>query len=378
VTTEPRVVPGFEPVAAAFAEVLAEAPHAGAAFAAFVDGEPVVDLWGGWADRQTGEPWRDDTMQPIFSGTKGLVAACLLLLVERGALELDAPVARYWPEFGAARKGGVTVGEAMAHLAAVPGLRGGFSTRDLLDPVSLIDRVAAEEPFWEPGTKLAYHAITFGCICDALVRRVDGRSVARFFADEIAAPLALDIWIGLPAELEPRVARLVPASDYGITYLGDEPEPLLEAVYGDLSTGRFSWNDPELHRAEIPGAGAIGSVRSIARFYACLGRGGQLDGVRLLAEGTVTLGTRERSRAACAITLRPYAYAAGFELQTELGRFGPIEDAFGHTGSGGSVHGAWPSQRVGFSFAGSDLQPEARDDRARRLLAALADAVSAS
>jgi CubicO group peptidase (beta-lactamase class C family) len=378
VTHEPRVATGYEPVAAVFAEVLAEAPHAGAAFAAFLDDEPVVDLWGGWADEEKGEPWCDDTIQLVFSGTKGLVATCLLLLVDRGVLELEAPVSLYWPEFAAAGKGSVTVGEAVSHLAAVPGLRGGFSTRDLLEPVGLIDRVAAEDPFWEPGTKLAYHAITFGCICDGLVRRTDGRSAGRFFAEEIAAPLGLDAWIGLPEELEPRVARLVPAPDYGIASSGDERGPLLEALYGELSAGRFPWNDPELHRAEIPGAGAIGAVRSIARLYGCLARGGELDGFRLLGEPTIALGRRERSRGVCAVTLRPYAFATGFELQTELGRFGPIEEAFGHTGSGGSVHGAWPSQRVGFSYASSDLQPEARDGRGPRLLTALAFAVGAS
>ncbi len=367
-----RVAAGYESVAEVFAGILEESPHAGAAFAAFVDGEPVVDLWGGWADEEAGEPWREDTIQLVFSGTKGLVATCLLVLVDRGALDLDAPVSRYWPEFAAAGKAAVTVGEAVSHLAAVPGLRAGFSVEDLLDPVALAGRVAAEALFWEPGARVAYHAITYGCIADAILRRVDGRSVGRFFAEEVAEPLGLDVWIGLPEELEPRVARLVPAPDYGITYLGDEPDPLLEAVYGRMLDGGFRWNEPELHRVEIAAAGAIGTVRSIARVYACLARGGELDGVRLLREETVALGRRERSRGTCAITQRPYAFAAGFELETELGRFGPVEDAFGHTGSGGSVHGAWPSRRVGFSFASSDLQPEARDDRGRRLLAALA------
>src|SRR5262249_34670132 len=154
-------------------------------------------------------------------------------------------------------------------------------------------------------------------------------------------------------------------------YLGDGPEPLLEALYGTIITGEVRWNDVKLHRAEVPGANAIGDARSLARLYGCLGLGGELDGVRLLSEETVRLGRTELSRGICAITRRPYAFGVGFELQTELGRFGAVPDAFGHTGSGGSVHGCWPEQRVGFSFAMNELWPEARDERAMRLLTAL-------
>ena len=136
------------------------------------------------------------------------------------------------------------------------------------------ERTAAEAPFWEPGTQVAYHALTYGWLCDGLVRRVDGRSVGRFFAEEVAAPLGLDLWIGLPEEQDGRVARLSAAADYGITYLGDGPEPLLEAVYGSIARAAASaWNEPAFHRAEIPGANAIGDARSIARLYGCLARG---------------------------------------------------------------------------------------------------------
>jgi CubicO group peptidase (beta-lactamase class C family) len=295
----------------------------------------------------------------------------MLLLVERGALELDAPVARYWPEFAVGGKGSITVRQVVSHMAALPGLRDGFTMDDLLEPVRMEDRIAAEAPFWEPGTQVAYHALTYGWLCDGLARRVDGRGIGRIFADEVAAPLGFDLWIGLPEAQEERVARLMPAPDYGITYLGDEPEPLLAAVYGSIASGQVRWNEPELHRAEVPGANAIGDARSLARLYGCLGVGG----APLLREETVRLGRSELSRGTCAITRRPYAFGVGFELQTELMSFGPAPDAFGHTGSGGSVHGCWPEQRVGFSFAMNELRPEARDDRARRLLAALASSL---
>jgi len=198
------------------------------------------------------------------------------------------------------------------------------------------------------------------------MRRIDGRSVGRFFADEVAAPLDLDLWIGLPPEQEHRVAALHRADDFGITYLGEGSEPLLGALYGDLLRGS-PFNDPRFHRAEIPGAGAIGAARSIARLY------GELEHV--LRPETLRLGRTEISRDLCAVTRRPYAYGVGFELQTELRRFGPPDDAFGHTGSGGSVHGSWPTERVGFSYAMTEQRTEAKDDRGNRLLAALYQAL---
>jgi len=365
------VATSFEAVADAFGLELSGAAAPGASLAVVVDGRTVVDLWGGSADAERGIDWRADTIVPIFSGTKGLVAVCLLLLLERDALELEAPVARYWPEFAAAGKDEVTVAQVVSHTAGLPGLRDGFGVDDVLNGDRMRERVAAEAPFWEPGSTLAYHALTFGWLSDGLVRRVDGRSVGRFFADEVAGPLGLDLWIGLPEELEPRVARLVTAPDFGITYYGEQPEPLLEAVYGTLASGTFPWNDPAIHAAEIPAANAIGTAQSIARLYGCLARGGELDGVRLLSEPTVRLGARELARGVCAITRRPYAFGIGFELQTELAALGPVPGAFGHTGSGGSAHGCWPEERVGFSYAMSELRPEASDGRARRLLEAL-------
>jgi len=355
------VEPGFEGVAETFAGTLAGS-RGGAAFAAFVDGQSVVDVWGGESDPQSRVPWTEDSIAVLFSGTKGVVATCMLMLLERGLLELDAPVVRYWPEFGAGGKEGVLVRHVLSHTAGVPGLRPTFDSDAVPDFDRMAAAVAAEPPFWPPGERLAYHAMTFGWICGELVRRTDGRSLGRFLAEEIAGPLALDVWIGLPAGLEPRVATLVPRDDYGVTYLGDEPEPLLAALYGSGQTAS-RWNLPRFHAAEIPGGNGIGAARSMARLY------GSLE--RILDPATIELGTTELSRGDCAVTRRPYAFAAGFELQTELASFGPPADAFGHTGSGGSVHGAWPSRRVGFSYVMTELRPEGDDRRKTELLVAL-------
>jgi CubicO group peptidase (beta-lactamase class C family) len=366
-----RVAGGFERVAE---ELYATVHGPGAAFAAIVDGELVVDVWSGTAD-DAGRPWQVDTLVPVFSGTKGLVAVCLLLLVERRQLELDAPVARYWPEFAAAGKERLLVRHVVSHEAGLPGVLPPVSAAEILDGRGMEDRLADAAPFWEPGTRLAYHALTFGWLCAALVRRVDGRSIGRFFADEVAGPLGLDLWIGLPPELEHRVATLQRGAGFGVTFLGDEPEPLLAALYGDLLE-TFMWNEPSFHEAEIPAANAIGTARSIARLYGCLACDGELGGRRLLSPETVRLGRRELARGPCAVTHRPYAFGVGFELQTELLTFGPPPNAFGHTGSGGSRHGAWPGPRVGFSYAMSELRSEDTDDRGRRILAALARAVA--
>jgi CubicO group peptidase (beta-lactamase class C family) len=349
------VAPGFEPVAEAFERTLGSG---GAAFAAYADGELVVDLHGG-ADV------RADSLYPIFSGTKGLVAVCLLRLVERGALQLDAPVARYWPAFD---KPDVLVRHVVSHTAGLPGLRRGLTRADLLDGQRYAADLAVEPVFWPPGTRLAYHALSYGALCDALIRNVDGRSTGAFFAEEIAAPLELELWIGLPAAKEPRVAELRRAEGYG-PVSPPEPEPLMAVLYGDLLTGPFVWNEPAVHQAEIPAANAIGTARSIARLY------GRLD--RVLAEETIQLGCTELARDRCAVTARPYAFGAGVELQTELASFGPVPGAFGHTGTGGSVHGAWRDERAGFSYVPTELRAEADDGRAQRVLAALAQALRA-
>ena len=366
-----RVGAGLEPVAAEFQRQLGESSATGAAFAAVVDGHLAVDLWGGTADADAGTPWGAGTLQLIFSGSKGLLAVCLLLLLDRAAVALDAPLGHYWPAFAAADKEHVLVRHVVSHQAGLPGLRRPFAAADLLDGGRMTELIAREVPFWEPGTRLAYHALTFGWLCDGLIRHVDGRSAGRFFAEEVAAPLGLELWIGLPSELAGRVARLRRADDYRLTYLGDKPEPLLEAVYGSLVAGEFPWNDAAYQHVEIPAVNAIGTARSIARLYGCLARGGEIDGVRLLSEQAVRLGRTELSRGTCAITRRPYAFGVGFELQTELAPLGPAATAFGHTGAGGSSHGGWPAEHVGFSYAMNELRSEARDDRARRLLMTL-------
>jgi CubicO group peptidase (beta-lactamase class C family) len=370
------VADGFEAVRDAFVENLRHRGELGAAFAVSSDGEPVVDLWGGIADAETGRAWQRDTLQVIFSGTKGLVALCMLMLVDRGALDMEAPVARYWPEFAANGKASVRVLELASHQARLPGIRVALEHGEVLDDRRMAGLLAAQPAETDPRAALAYHALTYGWLCGELVRRVDGRSVGRFFADEVAVPLGLEIWIGLPPGLERRVSQLAYAPDWGerAAWSPDDiaRDELLNRVLNNpplFPADRIPWNAPEWHRCEIPGAGGIATARDLARLYGCLARGGELDGVRLLKADTLERGRRPVSRRWDPLALAHQAFAFGFEVQTDLLPLGQAIDAFGHRGAGGSVHCAWPSLRAGVSYAMNLMRddPE-RDPRAQALL----------
>ena len=366
------VTPGFEAVAEEFARNFSQRGELGAAFAVVLDGELVVDLWGGLADRREQRPWRQDTLQLIFSGTKGLVAICLLMLIDRGELDLDAPVARYWPEFSAAGKSDVTVRQVVSHTARLPGLTATVSSDDLADDVRMARLLAGQVQFEDPRAARTYHALTYGWLCGEVLRRIDGRSIGRFFAEEVAAPLGLDLFIGLPVRFESRVSRLELADTWGASPvfrsgLGDRDD-LRRAVWANpliWSGDAFAWNDRRYHAAEIPGANAIGTARSIATLY------GNLD--RLVSPDVLRLGRTELECRHEPLLDEPQSFGVGVELQTQVRALGPPADAFGHTGAGGSVHGAWPTHRVGFSYAMNLMRDDQRegDVRPKALLGAL-------
>lgn len=379
-----HVMPGFEPVAEAFALNFTERKDVGAAFAAMQDGRTVVDLWGGVADTSSGRPWAQDTLQLVFSGTKGMVATCVLMLIDRGALELDDPVCKHWPEFAANGKQQITVAEVLSHRARLPGIRVPLQESDLTDDRRMAELLAAQDPESDPRAAQIYHPLTFGWLCGELIRRVDGRSVGRFFAEEVAGPLDLEVWIGLPEEQESRVSGLVHAPDWEAEpRYGEEDyvnDPLLFSVWANpraLPGQPNPWNTRAFHAAEIPGAGGIGTARSIARLFSCLACDGALDGVRLMSPQTIALGRKELSRFVDSLSDEPQAFAVGFELQTALAKFGPPVDAFGSSGLGGSVHGVWPQERVSFSYAMNEMRDRAMvDERVSPLLAALHGCVS--
>lgn len=369
--------PGFENVVAEFERNFTERRDVGAAFAAVQDGRTVVDIWGGHA--APGRLWEHETLQVIFSGTKGLMAACMLILIERGLIDIDAPVAKYWPEFAANGKETVLIRHIVSHRAGLPGITTPLTSDDLTDYETLERLLAAQELVRDPDGFHCYHALTIGWLCGAVVRRVDGRTLGRFFAEEIAQPLGLEAWIGLPESEEHRVGRmeLDPRSPW------DAP-PAANPVHGSIwenpplfPLDGLAWNSRAYHAAEIGGAGGIASARAMARYYGCLARGGEIDGVRILRQNTIRSAVRERSRFYDPYILEPMAYGTVFAIQTEQGRFGPPGGAFGHNGAGGSVHGAWPSQKTGFSYTMNQMRIDPEDIRSRHLLEELHAAVAA-
>jgi CubicO group peptidase (beta-lactamase class C family) len=362
VETYGTVAPRFERVREAFAENFARHGDVGAACAVYHRGRPVVDVWAGLADRASGRPWAEDTLALVFSTTKGMTAVCALLASERGLLDLDAPIASYWPEFAAAGKGAIPLRWALCHRAGLADVAGTLTLDDVFGWHRVVAAIAAQAPNWEPGTRHGYHMRSYGWIVGEAVRRVAGRTLGRFFADEIAAPLGLEFWIGLPAAHEPRVATLVPAPPPADPQVREAmarlmgPDTLLGRVAAGPS-GLFAyderWNRRAFHAAEMPSSNGIGTARAVARMYAALV--GEVDGVRLLRPETVAAACEVRSDGTDFVLGLPTRFGTGFMLPPSLS-FAVPPTAFGHPGAGGSLGFADPAAEIGFGYAMSQMQ----------------------
>jgi CubicO group peptidase (beta-lactamase class C family) len=272
--------PAFAAVRDAFVSNFANNLEVGACFTAAVAGETVVDLWSGYRDARRARPWERDTIVCVWSTTKVMTALCAWMLAARGALDLDAPVARYWPEFAAAGKGELPVRLLLSHSSGLAGWEQPLDMSDLYDWERSTGLLAAQAPWWEPGSASGYHAVTFGHLIGEMVRRITGRSLGRFFRDEVATPLRADFHIGLPAEHEPRLGEMVSPTE--------PPGEMTEMLKKVMSNPR-GWSpgvsrDRAYRAAEVPGANGHGNARSVARVAAALASGGALDGVRLLPE----------------------------------------------------------------------------------------------
>ena len=367
----------FAPVEDAFRANFEDQGEVGAALSIYLRGEKVVDLWGGVADRESGRPWSEDTLALVFSATKGVTAACIHLLVERGVLDLDAPIARYWPEFAVADKDRVLLRHVLSHRAGLPVVEAELSRAEVLAWEPVVKAIAAQTPRWEPGSRHGYHVRTFGWILGEVVRRVTGVTLGQFFAREIARPLALELYIGLPGALEPRVASLImpaPPTDPAQLELIERfmgPGSLMERGFnhpGDLAYGP-AWNSREIHAAEIPSSNGITTARALARFYSALI--GEVDGTRVLRPETVAVASSEQSNGPDALLLLPTRFALGFMLPPALNpECGP--GGFGHPGAGGSLAFADPETGVSFAYVMNQLKfALGADERPVRLVRAL-------
>jgi len=348
----------FAAVRDAFAENFAARGEIGAAVAALVDGEAVVDLWGGHADGARTRAWERDTIVNVYSATKGVVTACAHRLVDRGLLDLEAPVAKYWPEFAQADKQELPVHYLLSHRAGLPAVRQPLPRGASFQWETMTAALAAQEPWWEPGTAHGYHALTFGWLVGEVVRRISGKSLGAYLRDEIAGPLGLDFHIGLAEEHDARTAEIVqrsaPSPEEAARYaqvLGDPESMTYKAIANppDLLEPGIA-NTRAWRAAEIPAANGHGNARSLARLYAALARGGELDGVRVLSADAIERAIVEHSNGPELVLGANYRYGLGFLLTEEAHPFGPSPRAFGHTGMGGASGFADPDAKVGFAY----------------------------
>ncbi|HEX2851209.1 MAG TPA: serine hydrolase domain-containing protein [Acidimicrobiales bacterium] len=378
------VASGFEAVKDAFAANFEQHGEVGAAFSLYVRGEKVVDVWGGTADATTGRPWTEDTLQLVFSTTKGATAICALLLAQRGELDLDAPVVDYWPEFGAEGKEHIPVRWLLCHKSGLPTVDPAPSPEDALAWDPIVAALAAQRPYWEPGTAHGYHALTYGWLVGEVVRRVSGRSLGRFFAEEIAAPLGLEFWIGLPEDQEFRVSRLIEltppslSEELDVESLPEEIQQMIRNFRDPDALGNralmltkppFNYNDRAVHAAEIGAASGITTARSLARMYA--GLIGEVDGVRILDAPTVDAARTVQSDGPDKVLMVPSTFGLGFMTSSA---FSPMSGpgAFGHSGAGGSLGFAHPEKGIAFGYVMNQMQQNlAGDPRTVGLIAAV-------
>ncbi|MEU4143101.1 serine hydrolase domain-containing protein [Streptomyces parvulus] len=379
-----EVALGFEPVREAFAANFTQHGDIGAAVCVYWHGRPVVDLWGGVAAPETGRPWARDTLQLVYSATKGATATAAHMLVERGMLDLDVPVAKYWPEFAANGKADIPVRWLLSHQAGLVALDQSLPLAEALAWDPMTAALAAQRPQWVPGTAHGYHGRTWGWLVGEVIRRVSGRSPGTFFADEIAGPLGLDFFIGLPASERDRVSHMVyrrPAVDLTTVAAEAVPEELREQVAAWRDPNSFSnrafavtdpaaidFDSPEVQAAELPSSNGIGTARALARMYAALI--GEVDGVRLLSPETLASATEEQANGRDEVMVLPSRFSTGYMLPT-AGNLMSGPNAFGHTGRGGSLAFADPEHGIAFGYVMNHIISGSDDVRA----AALADAV---
>ncbi len=366
--------PRFERVAQEFERNFQQRDELGASVCVTLEGERVVDLWGGIAHPDSQAPWVEDTLSIIWSATKGATALCAHILASRGLLDLDAPVIRYWPEFGQAGKETIPVKMLLNHQSGLAALSEPLPAGAFYDWELMIKALEKQKPFWRPGSMHGYHGFTFGWLVGEVVRRVSGKSLGTFFREEVAEPLGLDFWIGLPEELENRVAFMIPAPPPG-------PEGPVSAMFVAMadptslqtlvmfnsgghmlpgSDGALGFNLRAAHAAEIGAAGGISNARGLAGMYAPLANGGSLKGVNLVSRDIIArMGAVSSASALDASILAPTRFSLGYAKSidnrrepgcTENDSAILSEEAFGHPGFGGALGFADPAARMSFGY----------------------------
>ncbi len=353
-TSDPR----FSALADEFARNFTERGDVGASLSLVVDGQPVVDLWGGTLDAAATRPWGADSVVNVWSTTKAVNALCFALLVDRGLCAYDDPVVRWWPEFGVRGKDGVTIAQLLSHQAGLCSFSEPAVVEDFYDQPRAAARLAAQAPFWPPGSRSGYHAISIGVLAGELFRRITGQSLGGFIGDTLAAPLGLDLTLGLPVSEEPRRAEMIAPPELATSNMTTDLNPSQVAAYLNPVIEPLLPNTPAWRACELSSANGFSNARSLARLFGALATG------ELISAGTLAAATTERISGVDEVLGVPARWGAGFLLNTDS-LYGPEAKAFGHSGWGGSFVVVDPVRRTALAYAmnrmGTDLVGDPRD-----------------
>ena len=353
--------PRFAPVRDTFVRNFSTFGETGAALSVTIDNRPVIDIWAGHVDEAKTNEWQGDTIVNVYSTTKGMAAICAHKLADQGRLNLDAPVAKYWPEFAAAGKSELPVRYLLSHRAGLPAVRQMMPPEAMYQPETMAAALAAQEPWWHPGTKHGYHAVTYGWLVGEVVRRITGTTLGTYFRDEVARPLGIDCHIGLPADQEPRVAPLIPPPPPApeqldlLTEILKDPESMLARAFINPPVALDAVNSREWRAAEVPAANGHTNARALARIYGALACGGTLNGTRVLSQSAIDRAIVEQSDGPDAVLPLYTRFGLGFMLSTPREKMGPNPRTFGHGGMGGSMAFADPDTRLGFGYVMNEM-----------------------
>jgi CubicO group peptidase (beta-lactamase class C family) len=372
---------GYGRVVDVFTENLVSGADVGAGVTLYAGGRKVVDVWGGVADARTGRPWTEHTPALIFSSTKGILAVCAYLLVQRGELELDVPVARYWPEFAGNGKADIPVRMLLNHRAGLPALDREFTLDEVLAWEPVIAAIEAQKPLWEPGTAHFYHGMTYGWLVGEVIRRITGKMPGVFFRDELAGPLGLRTWIGLPERERESVAWLEPAPP-------GEPEedvdPVIDRAFTmggafafPVADGEVTFNNPAIQAAGLPGAAGVSTSAGLARLYA--GCVSAIDGAPILTRESIDDATVPQSygQELFGRVDEGARWGTGFMLDSPPWRPMLSDRSFGHDGAGGQLGFADDRFEVGFAYVNNKMGAGRDDQRANNLTAAIRSCLEA-
>lgn len=361
----------------AFARNFALHGEVGAAVAIELDGRVVVDLWAGHADGARRTPWRRDTLVNVFSVSKALTTICALRAVEQGALDLDEPIARRWPEFAAAGKDAITLRQMLSHRAGLPAVRRALPEGAMLDWRTMVRALEEQEPWWPPGSAHGYQVNTFGFVVGELVRRATGRTIGALLRDEVAGPLGADLHVGLPASEHARVAEFLwtaalPPTPPDVGALPDELALQWCTYFNPRGiSGSDGWvNRAEWRAAELPSTNGHATARALARVFSVLAAGGAASGVRLVAPELLREATTEHSCGDDLVLHRPSRFGLGFQLTQAARPLGPNPRSFGHFGSGGALGFADPDARLAFGYVMNHMGPRWQNPRNAALIEA--------